>query len=208
MHASGVEVRPLRMMTGKARFNEVFLSDVRVPASALVGGLGDGWRVATAMLMYERVAVQSGATVGGAHARADVLVAEARRRGVGADPVIRQALVDVYIRETLASIGSERARALAAAGREPGPGGSVGKLASALVAARFRDVSLMVRGAGAMAWDNGDGAVWAERALDTFGLGIGGGTNEIQRNILGERVLGLPKEPAVDRGVPFRELPA
>jgi alkylation response protein AidB-like acyl-CoA dehydrogenase len=119
---------------------------------------------------------------------------------------VRQRLVDLYIRETLLSLGAERARAAQKAGREPGPAGSIGKLASALIAARYRDLLFDLRGIGSVAWADGDGAEWAERALDTLSQGIAGGTNEIQRNILGDRVLGLPREPAVDRDVPFKDL--
>jgi alkylation response protein AidB-like acyl-CoA dehydrogenase len=206
MRAPGVEVRPLRQLTGRSRFSEVFLTGVRVPAGALVGELNDGWRVTTAMLMYERVSVQQGASSEGRHGRADALIAAARVIGRSGDPVVRQRLADLYIRETLLSLGAERARAQVKAGREPGPSGSIGKLASALIAARYRDLLLDLHGAESVAWLDGGGAERAERALDTLMSSIAGGTNEIQRNIVGDRVLGLPREPSVDRDVPFREL--
>jgi alkylation response protein AidB-like acyl-CoA dehydrogenase len=206
MRAPGVEIRPLRQLTGRSRFSEVFLTDVRVPLDALVGELHDGWRVTTAMLMYERVSVQQGASSDGRHARADALIAEARAVGRNDDPLLRQRLADLYIRETLLSLGAERARAAVRAGREPGPSGSVGKLASALIGARYRDLLFDLHGVASVGWVDGHGAEWAERALDTLSSSIAGGTNEIQRNILGDRVLGLPREPAVDRDVPFQDL--
>jgi alkylation response protein AidB-like acyl-CoA dehydrogenase len=206
MRAPGVEVVPLRQLTGRARFNEVFLTDVRVSPGALVGPLDEGWKVTTAMLMYERVSVQQGASNEGRHARADALIAEAKRVGRAHERELRQRLVDLYIRETLLSLGAERTRAAQEVGREPGPAGSIGKLASALIAARYRDLLFDVRGIASVAWADGDGAAWTERALDTLAQGIAGGTNEIQRNILGDRVLGLPREPSIDRDVPFQDL--
>ena len=206
MRAPGVEVRPLRQLTGRSRFSEVFFTDVRVPGGAVVGPLNDGWRVTTAMLMYERVSVQQGASSEGRHARADSLIAAARAAGRAGDPVVRQRLADLYIRETLLALGAERAQTQVKAGRAPGPSGSVGKLASALVAARYRDLLLDLHGPASVAWVDGEGAERAERALDTLMTSIAGGTNEIQRNILGDRVLGLPREPSVDRDVPFQDL--
>jgi alkylation response protein AidB-like acyl-CoA dehydrogenase len=206
MRAPGVEIRPLRQLTGRSRFSEVFFTDVRVSAGALVGPFNDGWRVTTAMLMYERVSVQQGASSEGGHARADALIAAAKAVGRGDDPLVRQRLADLYIRETLLSLGAERAQSQVRAGREPGPNGSIGKLASALVAARYRDLLLDLHGAASVAWVDGEGAERAERALDTVMTSIAGGTNEIQRNILGDRVLGLPREPSVDRDVPFQDL--
>src|SRR5262249_28923755 len=126
--------------------------------------------------------------------------------GRGGDPVVRQRLADLYIRETLLSLGAQRAQSQVKAGREPGPGGAIGKLARALVAARYPRLLVGLHGPAAGAWVDGEGAERSERALDTLMTSIAGGTNEIQRNILGDRVLGLPREPSVDRDVPFQDL--
>ena len=204
MSAPGVEIRPIHQIDGGMRFNEVFLSDVRVPADHLVGELNQGWRLATAMLMYERVAIGTGQTGGIQHARSDRLIRAAQRRDRIADPVVRQELMRMYSAEVCQSLMAMRTRAEAKAGKTPGPGGSLGKLAGAGIAAIYRDLSLSIIGPGAVAGE--DDNRWALDALTTFASGIAGGTNEIQRNIIGERVLGLPREPSVDKDLPFKDL--
>jgi alkylation response protein AidB-like acyl-CoA dehydrogenase len=196
------------VITGRSHFNEVLLTDVVIPYDQVIGAPGEGWRLAIATLMYERVSVQGSATRGGRHAQFDRLLAEARRRGLTGDATLRQQLADLYICENLLFLGARRARALSKAGGDPGPAGSVGKLAAGVVAARFRDLLFRVCGPAAAAWTATaqDGAVWSELALDSFMMQIAGGTTEIQRNIVAERVLGLPKEPALDRNRPFREV--
>jgi alkylation response protein AidB-like acyl-CoA dehydrogenase len=206
MRAPGVTVRPLRQITGRTDFNEVFLDNVRMADDMLVGTLNDGWRVATAMLMYERVSIGSAPASEVAHPRSDRLITEARRLGRNADLFVRQALAGLYAREVIAGIGAARTRAVIRAGREPGPSGSTGKLAAGQIATLYREALFQIRGPLGMAWDGDDGAVYVEEALQTMSAGIAGGTNEIQRNIIGERVLGLPREPALDREVPFRDL--
>ena len=204
MTAPGVEIRAINQIDGGQRFNEVFFSDVRIPVDHQVGPLNEGWRLATAMLMYERVAIGTGQKDGVLHERADKLITEARRRGRHQDPVIRQELMRLYSNEVGQSLMALRSRAELEAGKTPGPGGSLGKLAGARIAASYRDLSLAIVGPSSVAGE-GDG-VWAREALTTFSSGIAGGTNEIQRNIIGERVLGLPREPSVDKDVPFRDL--
>ncbi len=204
MRAPGVDIRAINQIDGGQRFNEVFFSDVRIPADHQLGPLNEGWRLATAMLMYERVAIGTGQKDGVLHERADKLLAEARRRGRDRDPVIRQDLMRLYANEVAQSLMALRSRADLEAGKTPGPGGSLGKLAGARIAAAYRDLSLAIVGPSSVAGE-GDG-VWAREALTTFSSGIAGGTNEIQRNIIGERVLGLPREPSVDKDVPFRDL--
>jgi alkylation response protein AidB-like acyl-CoA dehydrogenase len=211
MRAPGVEVRPIHQIDGRQGFNEVFFTDVRVPADHLVPPLNDGWRLATAMLMYERVAIGTGQQGGIRHEAADALIRAARRRGVLGDPVIRQELMRLYTTEVCQSLVSAMTRARVTAGQAPGPGGSLGKLAGARIAALNRTIGLAVHGAGGVAWDEGDGDGggdrWASAALSSFAASIAGGTDEIQKNIIGDRVLGLPREPAVDRDVPFKDLP-
>jgi len=204
MQAPGVEIRPIHQIDGGMRFNEVYLTDVRVPVGDQIGELNQGWRLATAMLMYERVAIGTGQTGGVQHARADKLIRAAERKDKLADPVIRQGLMKLYSYEVCQSLVGMRTRAEAQAGKTPGPGGSLGKLAGASLAAMYRNLSLSIIGPGAVAGE--DDGRWSLEALTTFASGIAGGTNEIQRNIIGERVLGLPREPSVDKDTPFKDL--
>ena len=204
MNAPGVEVRPINQIDGGMRFNEVYLTDVRVPASDQIGELNQGWRLATAMLMYERVAIGGGQVGGVQHARADKLIRAATKRNRLAEPVIRQSLMKMYSAEVCQSLVAMRTQAALHAGKTPGPGGSLGKLAGARIAAMYRDLSLAVVGLGAVAGE--DNGRWSTEALTTLASGIAGGTNEIQKNIIGERVLGLPREPSVDKDLPFKEL--
>jgi alkylation response protein AidB-like acyl-CoA dehydrogenase len=203
--APGVDVRPLRQMNGGSGFNEVFFTDVRIPDSNRIGDVDDGWRCAIAMLMNERVAIGSGGG-GGRSTGVKPLVDLARRRGVLDDPVVRQGLADVYIRTRIMGFIGQRTRAAVKAGRAPGPEGSIAKLAGALLARRTSDLGIAIAGAGGQAWDEAREARWALAVLSAPASRIAGGTDEVQRNIIGERVLGLPKEPQIDRDIPFKEL--
>jgi alkylation response protein AidB-like acyl-CoA dehydrogenase len=209
-HAPGVEVRPLRQMTGGASFNEVFFNDVRVPAGNVIGRVDDGWRCAIAMLMNERVAIGSGGGSArtGSGGGINALVKLARARGVAGDAVVRQGIVDVYIRQRIMGFIGLRTRASVQAGKAPGPEGSIGKLAGALLSRRTSDLAMSIAGVTGIAWDEHDtrASRWAMQALQQPSSRIAGGTDEVQRNIVGERVLGLPKEPQVDRDIPFRDL--
>jgi alkylation response protein AidB-like acyl-CoA dehydrogenase len=208
MHAPGVTVRPLRVMTGDAPFNEVFFTDVRLPVGAVLGTVDEGWTAAVTMLGHERVSIGTSVQRRSDPLAFSSLVEMARRHGRQNDPVIRDELVDLYVRERALQLFNARLRQEANVGRPPGARGSVSKLVGALVAARAVDVAGLVAGQNAIAWEEGD-AVAAELFAGMTGapgLSIAGGTNEVQRNIIGERVLGLPKEPQVDRDVPFREL--
>ncbi len=209
MRLPGITARPLRQIDGHAHFNEVFLDDVRLPADALVGELDGGWRVAVAMLANERVAIGAGGSSQQMGGDGFIRLLElARTRGCSADPVLRQELVDIYARERILELMGARIRAALVAGRAPGPEGSVAKLATALLGKRSADLGMAMAGAGGQAWTAGAGGGGEQAASVLFApmLGIAGGTSEIQRNIIGERVLGLPKDPAVDRDVPFRDL--
>jgi len=203
--APGVEIRPLRQMNGGSGFNEVFFTDVRVPDANRIGEVDDGWRCAIAMLMNERVAIGSGGG-GGRRVGVKPLVELARRRGVLDEPVVRQGIADVYIRTRIMGYIGQRTRAAVTAGTAPGPEGSIAKLAGALLARRTSDLGIAIAGAGGQAWEDPREARWALSVLSAPAARIAGGTDEVQRNIIGERVLGLPKEPQVDRDIPFREL--
>jgi alkylation response protein AidB-like acyl-CoA dehydrogenase len=203
--AAGVEVRPIRQMSGGANFNEVFLTDVRLPDSMRLGPVGDGWRVALTCLGFERdhSGGGGGGAVGGTFAKA---LAAARHFGVADDPVIRQSLAEVYIGRTVMQLTTKRAAAALKAGQTPGPEGSLGKLMWTAGMRRLSDCMSLILGARLVA-DTGEWGTyaWSEHVLGAPGYRIAGGSDEIQRNIIGERVLGLPPEPRVDKDVPFAE---
>ena len=206
MDADGIEVRPIHQIDGGLYFNEVFFSDVRIPADHLLGDVNNGWNMATAMLMYERVAIGTGATGGINRERSGRLIEEATKRGLVDQPVLRQKLMRLYAMETVHSLVSMRTRDELTAGKTPGPGGSIGKLAGTLILNYARDVSMEIVGADGIAWSDDSDAAWQRAAVSSLQAGIAGGTNEIQKNIIGDRVLGLPRDISVDKGVPFREL--
>jgi alkylation response protein AidB-like acyl-CoA dehydrogenase len=208
LHAPGVEIRPIHQIDGGRHFNEVFFNDVRIPADWLVGEYNNGWRQATAMLMYERVAIGSMGAGSISQPTFDVLLAAARSAGTIDDPVVRDQLMQIYAMETTKSLVAMRTRAELKAGKAPGPGGSLGKLAGSVIAWRFREVALEIVGAAGQAWSADDPAssTLQQQVLNSFQAGIAGGTDEIQRNIIGDRVLGLPRDISVDSGVPFKEL--
>jgi alkylation response protein AidB-like acyl-CoA dehydrogenase len=195
LDAPGVEVRPIRQMTGGSSFNEVFLTGVRIPDSLRLGPVGAGWKVALTTLGFERATSGSHSDVGGSWP--DVL-ALARATGSTADPVVRQRLARLY--------SGDRVRAWRRV--DSGPAGSVGKLAWTEWMREASDVVSLLLGARLTA-DTGEPATfgWTAHVLGAPGYRIAGGSDEVQRNIIGERVLGLPGEPRVDRDVPFSHVP-
>ncbi|MFW2381759.1 MAG: acyl-CoA dehydrogenase family protein [Acidimicrobiales bacterium] len=210
MTAPGVEIRPIHQIDGGRHFNEVFFSDARIPADHLLGEENNGWNQATAMLMYERVAI---GTVGGGkinHPVFKLLKAAARDNGQLDNPVLRQQMMEIYSMETTKALMAIRTRAEMKAGKAPGPGGSLGKLFGSKIHWRMREVLMNMRGPASMAWTTDgaepDGFELARYTLNSFQSSIAGGTDEIQKNIIGDRVLGLPRDISVDRGVPFNEL--
>jgi alkylation response protein AidB-like acyl-CoA dehydrogenase len=186
----------------------VFFTDVRIPKDWLIGDLNAGWKLATAMLMYERVAI-GGAGAGRINQPTfKLLVKAARENGAIENPVVRDELMRIWSMETTKALVAQKTRDELKAGKTPGPGGSLGKLFGSVIARTARACSLEIAGPGSIAWDPADplGGERARIVLNSFSSGIAGGTDEIQRNIIGDRVLGLPREPAVDRDVPFRDL--
>ncbi len=207
MNAPGVEIRPIHQIDGGMHFNEVFFTDVRIPADWLVGELNNGWNQATAMLMYERVAIGTGSVSGVTHPVADRLIEDSRKNGSYDDANLRQEIMKIYCEETTKSLIAMRTRAELKAGKAPGPGGSLGKLHGARIARMMRAISGDVYGPELVAYDEGSRTEMVSRMMITsFSSNIAGGTDEIQKNIIGDRVLGLPREPAVDTKVPFKEL--
>ena len=208
LKAPGVEIRPIHQIDGGSHFNEVFFTDVRIPTDNLLGEMNNGWRQATAMLMYERVAIGSMGSGAISQPMYDLLLGAAKATGRIDDPVVRDELMKVYAMETTKSLVAMRTRAELKAGKAPGPGGSLGKLYSSIISWRFREIAMEIAGAGSQAWEPGDalGQMMQSVVLNSFQAGIAGGTDEIQRNIIGDRVLGLPRDISVDTNVPFREL--
>lgn len=206
MDAPGLEVRPIRQMSGASSFNEVFLTDIRLGDDMRVGAVGDGWTVANATLGFERTASGQGTRKKGGSF--DDLLGLAQRLGKSADPVVRQQLADVYVRTQLRTATTDRVARAAAAGTSPGPAASIGKLVASANLVRIGEVATLLLGARVAA-DTGepDTFAWTEHILGAPGYRLAGGTDEIQRNIIGERVLGLPREPRADIGVPYSKLP-
>ena len=213
MKQAGVEVRPLRQITDESHFNQVFITDARLPADNLLGTLNSGWRVLQTALAYERSVMGEGArgprsgVASPTRSGEEELIALAREAGALHDPVIRQDIARVIAYKKLNALNTARAKAELAQGTSS-PIMSLGKLAMSRILheeARLRTAML-----AAESLLEGSAFPRAEDAnfltLNAYFTSIGGGTDQIQRNIIGERVLGLPKEPEVDRDVPFREV--
>jgi alkylation response protein AidB-like acyl-CoA dehydrogenase len=203
MRAPGVDVRPLRQITGAAHFNEVFFTDARIPDTHRIGGVGEGWRVANTMLSNERALIGGGGRVSFRD-----LVELARSCGRAGDALVRQELARSYTRLQLIKWLGWRARSRKDQGL--GPEASVLKLAASRRLEADGNLVLALQGASAVLAD-GDArhdGYWQQQFLMQWSSRIGGGTEQVQRNVIGERVLGLPGEPRVDKDVPFRDLPA
>jgi alkylation response protein AidB-like acyl-CoA dehydrogenase len=211
LHAQGVEVRPLRHLTGEVDFNEVFLDAVWVPDDQRVGEPGAGWAVAGATLSGERQMV-SGAGSGGVDriggSGADALVALARRTGAWDDPITRQRVVALWAEERIRGWTNARVRAGLRAGRAPGPESSIGKVHQGGLNQRIQRAATDLLGAGALAWDAGERMPAEVRGmLRSLANTIEGGTTEVNKNVVGERVLGLPREPDPYVAAPWKDVP-
>ncbi len=210
MKSSGVDIRPLRQLTGSSEFNEVFLSDVRIPDANRVGDVGDGWRCARTTLMNERVTL-SGVSID------PVSLAGGTRRDPWqtllenvpdrSDPVVRQKLAQLYIEAEVKEMTAFRASAARQRGSQPGPEGAVNKVFNAELNQRRTDFALSARGLAGIAWQEGDKAAEGRQYsfLRARANTIEGGTSEVLRNQTGERILGLPRDTEVDKGVPWAE---
>ncbi len=207
MDLPGIEVRPIKQMSGGQSFNEVFFSDVRIPDSLRLGPVGEGWKVALTTLGFERDHSETGATSAKAGGSWRQLLATAQAVGVTDDPHIRQRLMEVYIHTRVEAMTMRRAADLAKGGT-PGPEGSLGKLMWTEGMTLMSDVVSEVLGPRLIA-DTGEWGTyeWHEHVLGAPGYRIAGGSDEVQRNIVGERVLGLPGEPRVDKGIAWKDVP-
>ena len=231
----GVDVQPLKQMNGHASFNQVFFSDAKVPTENLVGRVGEGWKVAVTTLAHERRGADGlaspsrrGSRVGRIYleeraevetanepykwypqraGRVDLIIDRAKETGANKDPHVRQEMAKLMIMAKSAEWTARRARAAQQQGRPQGPEGSLGKLAASNVARAAAHVHTLITGTEAMLTGSAssrDGVI-AEILVSVPAISIAGGTDEIQRNIIAERVLELPKEPRFDTG-PFRKV--
>lgn len=235
MHQDNIEVRPIDQMNYHNSFNEVFLTDAVVPHENVVAGVGDGWMVARGTLAHERRFSSrgtqhfrpeaSGRVIDEARAesdehkktyvwypqrqgRVDLVIDRAVAAGSADDPLVRQEVMKVTAVHRAAALTAERAKAARELGRPPGAEGSIGKLSLSEIARKCNSTHSRIAGAQGMLREGDDplDAVVAEVLISTPAQSIAGGTDEIQHNILGESMLGLPKEPAADRGMPFRDV--
>jgi len=218
MHAPGVEVRPLRQMTGEAEFNEVYFTDVRIPDAERLGGVGEGWHVSLTTLMNERVSIGGGVMPrGGGPIAEAVRLWDARHKGSNAveDRVLKDRLAELWIRSEAARLTNMRARQNRSMGT-PGPEGSVGKLAFAELNQKIYELCIDLLGMEGTLYGSyamvrpehaGFGTDTRKSFLRARANSIEGGTSEVMRNILGERVLGLPGEPRTDKDVPWSQVP-
>ena len=211
MHAPGVETRPLRQLTGQAEFNEVYITDARIPDTHRLGAVGDGWRVAMTTLMNERSALGASGSRRGAGTIEEAVSLWAARPELHT-PVLRDRLAQLWLRAEAQRLTSERSRASATTGG-PGPEGSIGKMVGAELNQQIYEWCMDLLGAEgllyhgyAMSGAHRDGD-WRgpiqQRYLRSRANTIEGGTSEVMRNILGERVLGLPGDLRADAGMPW-----
>jgi len=205
MHAPGVEIRPLRQMTGGASFNEVFFNEVRVPDDHRLGDVNNGWNVAPTTLMNERASI--GTMGGGETSMWTRLLAMIRHYGMDSDPIVREMLADLYINTKIQGYTGQRAMDKIRAGQTPGPEMSIGKMALVDNQKRMNDLVSHVLGAKLQA-DTGEWGTyaWSQLLLGAPGMRIAGGSDEVMRNIVSERVLGLPKDAGIDSKSAFKDL--
>lgn len=214
MHQPGVEVRPLRQITGEREFNEVFLDDARVPDAHRVGEVNDGWRVSASTLSVERQMV-SGSGSGGmgrlGGSSAQRLITLAQETGRWADPVIRAKVMRLWAQEKVRGWTNARVRAALKAGQSPGAASSIGKVHQATLNQQIQDLMVDLSGTAVLAWPATDDTDALPRDVQgwmrSLANGTEGGTTDINKNILGERVLGLPREPDPWKGKPWKDIP-
>ena len=200
-----VEVRPLKQMTGGASFNEIFFNEVRVKDDHRLGDVNNGWNVALTTLMNERASI--GSSNAGDNNLITRVIAMVKHYGLESDPLVRNELSNIVINYRIANMNAQRTTAKAKAGQLPGPEGSIGKMVLVNNQARLVKFLSHILGPKLIA-DSGEWGTyaWANFVLGTPGLRIAGGSDEVMRNIVGERVLGLPKEPGIDSRSPFKDI--
>ncbi|MEM7408756.1 MAG: acyl-CoA dehydrogenase family protein [Myxococcota bacterium] len=235
MEQPGVTVRPLQQMNGYASFNEVFINEARATLHQVIGQVDQGWSVALATLAHERrlAGIHDDTPLEGSgraieeyreerahvmapyvwypqrYGRVDLIVKRARETGRDNDPVVRQEIAKLLSLQRAAGWTAERAKQARVLGRPPGPEGSIGKLCGSHIARQAADTHALISESDALlaGEDGPEAGIIAEILLSVPGQSIAGGTDEIQRNILAERQLGLPRDPTTDAGKPFRDVP-
>ena len=207
MHAKGVEVRPLRQMTGGASFNEVFFDEVRVPDDHRLGDPGQGWTVALTTLMNERASIGAGGAGGGMGGGITRLIEMVKFYEQDQDPLVRQELMKLYIGQKIAGYTNQRAMDKIKAGQAPGPEMSLSKMSLTNNMLQTARLVSQVLGPKLVA-DSGEWGTfsWGQYVVGLPGMRIAGGADEVLRNIVGERVLGLPKDAGIDTTSPFKDL--
>jgi alkylation response protein AidB-like acyl-CoA dehydrogenase len=204
MNSPGIEVRPLVQPTGASHFNEVFLSEVRIPVANVIGEIDGGWAPARTVMSNESAFIGGG---GNGMSIYEKLLLLARQFDVADDPVIRQELATTYTRERVLSFVSDRIMTAVRARQVPPVDPSILKLYIAISRVQSGNLGMQIGGAAAQAGD-AEETLWMEHELlNRFGISIGGGTNEVMRNNLAERALGLPKEPGYDKTMAWKDIP-
>ncbi len=203
MHAPGVEVRPITTINGGRIFNEVFFTDVRIPDAYRLDEVGNGWRVSITTLMNERASIGAA----GGESMIDEVLELARRSGADGrrpldDPSVRQRLADFYVRSKGVENAGLRILTTLSQGGMPGPEASLGKLVAGTLMQELAACAIEFQGQSGVLSSS-----WTERYLSVPGIRIAGGTDEVLRNIISERVLGLPPEARADKGRPFKDIP-
>ena len=211
LRTPGVTIRPFRQMNGAAGSNDVFFEDVHIPADRVLGQRDNGWPVVMTTLEYERTSIGAGRRRRQTSSSGSPLEAIAshlqatRHAGLAADPLIRQRLAELFIQTQVTALLGQRLRAARQPGESAGPWGSLTKLARTRVTWLAAEVGASLAGSAATAWERTgapSGARWAYQIVSAPASGIAGGTSEVVRTIVGERILGLPREPRSDRENP------
>ena len=212
MKAPGVEIRPIKQMNGGSGFNEVFFSDVRTPDANRLGAVGDGWRVAITTLMNERSSI-GGSLGGGGGIKELIRLAqkvELNGRPAIEDGGVRQRIADFSVRRSGVKFTGQRGLSALSQGQTPGPEAAIGKLVAAVMSQQLADFAIELMGTGGIL--SGDDAPFESTFHAIYmgmpGLRLAGGTDEILRNIIAERVLGMPGEPRMDKDKPFKDIPS
>ena len=204
MRSPGIEIRPLHQITGIAHFNEVFLTDVRIPAANMVGDLNCGWGVAMTTLTSERTLIGGNAAI-----QTKDIVDMVHRSGRGDDPVVRNEAASIIIQLELLKYMGLRVQTSISQGTAAGAVSSVLKLGYTKLQTELNDFAMELAGASGMLWEDSDPITnrRAQQFLGQWNSKIGGGTDQVQRNIVSERILGLPGDVRVDKHVPFKDMP-
>jgi len=211
MEDSGVEIRPIKQMNGASGFNEVFFTDVRIPDSQRLGAVGDGWRVAITTLMNERSSIGGGGG-GGASIKDLIKLAEATEingRPAIEDGGVRRQIADFAVRRSGLKYTGQRGLSALSQGQTPGPEASIGKLVAAIMGLEMGEFGMELQGAaGILSGEDSIDPTWQQTYMGMPGLRLAGGSDEILRNIISERVLGMPGEPRIDKGKAFKDIPS